>query len=98
MVKCLEWQDAMESEIRALEPINTWTLGNLPPKKTPIWCEGSRKSSIELIELYKIKHKADRIVKKYKARLVAKWYTQQEGWDFLKTFSSVAKMVTTKYL
>jgi Reverse transcriptase (RNA-dependent DNA polymerase) len=41
--------------------------------------------------LFKIKKKADGIVKRYKARLIAKWFTQEEGFDYLDTFSPVIK-------
>ena len=34
----------------------------------------------------------------YKARLVAKRYTQQEGLDYSETFSPVAKLVSVRVL
>ena len=42
--------------------------------------------------------RSDGTVERYKARLVAKRFTQQEGLDFTKTFFTVAKMTSVKTL
>jgi hypothetical protein len=82
------WQEAMFAELAALEANNTWTLTPLPPGKHPIGCKW----------VYKVKLKSDGSLDRYKAKLVAKGYTQQEGLDYLETFSPVAKFSTVRTL
>jgi len=59
-------QNAMAEELTALHQTQTWDLVPLPPGKRPIGSQW----------VYKIKTKADGSIKRYKARLVAKRYTQ----------------------
>lgn len=82
------WQEAMQSELAALEANRTWSLTPLPPGKQAIGCRW----------VYKIKRKSDGSLERYKARLVAKGYTQLEGVDYQDTFSPTAKMVTIRCL
>ncbi|XP_018623538.1 uncharacterized mitochondrial protein AtMg00820-like [Nicotiana tomentosiformis] len=76
----------MDLELHALIDNNTWELVDLPADKTPIGCKW----------IFKVKYKADRTMEKYKARLLAKRFTQQEGLDYHETFSHVVKMVTIR--
>lgn len=83
-----KWQEAMDSELRALELNGTWTIESLPAGKKAVGCKW----------VYKVKHQADGTVEHSKARLVAKGYIQQEGVDYFETFSPVVKMATIKTL
>ena len=74
----------MKVEIDTLEQNQTWKLVDLPPGKTPIGREW----------VYRIKYKPNGSIDRYKARLVAKRFTQVEGVDYMTTFSPVAKRTT----
>jgi hypothetical protein len=78
----------MNVEIDALEANDTWRLTSLPPHKHVIGCKW----------VYKVKLKADGSLEMYKARLVTKGYTQNEGLDYYETFSPVAKLTTVRWL
>lgn len=60
----------------------------LPPGKIPIDCKW----------IYKAKYNVNAYVERYKARLVARGFTQLEGIDFLDTFSHVPKLTTVKLI
>ena len=46
--------------------------------------------------VYKIKHGADRRVDKYKARFIARGFSQKEGEDYDETFSLVARYTSIR--
>lgn len=74
----------MTIELLALDQNQTWSLVELPPSKTIFDCQW----------VYKIKHRANGTIERYKAGLVAKGYTQLEGVNFFNAFSLVAKLTT----
>jgi hypothetical protein len=78
----------MHTELATLEANDTWTLTSLPHGKNTIGCKW----------VYKVKLKANGSLERYKARLVSKGYTQQEGLDYSETFSPVAKFSTIRTL
>ncbi|GKB88015.1 reverse transcriptase, RNA-dependent DNA polymerase, LTR copia-type gag-polypeptide [Tanacetum coccineum] len=86
--KDLKWIDAMNKEHKALEENKTWTLTLLPPDKKAIGCKW----------VYRIKFHSDGTVERYKARLVAQGFTEQEGIDYTETFALVTKMVSVRTL
>ncbi|GAU51097.1 hypothetical protein TSUD_185270 [Trifolium subterraneum] len=86
--KSQEWIDAMNSELEALYKNGTWDIIDAPVDIKPI---GSK-------WVFKVKHKADGSIERFKARLVTKGYNQIEGLDFFDTFSPVAKLTTVRAL
>ncbi|CAM8988557.1 unnamed protein product [Rhodiola kirilowii] len=86
--KDVKWVEAMNKEISALEANNTWVLTDLPKDKTLVDCKW----------IYKVKYLSDGTVERFKARLVARGFTQVEGLDYHDTFAPVAKMTTVRCL
>ncbi|GAA0153319.1 transmembrane signal receptor [Lithospermum erythrorhizon] len=81
-----KWRHAMQEEIDALERNGTWTLEPLPLGKKAIGCRW----------VYKIKHKSDGSIERFKGRLVVFGNHQVEGIDYNETFAPVAKMGTVR--
>ncbi|RVW79069.1 Retrovirus-related Pol polyprotein from transposon RE1 [Vitis vinifera] len=86
-LKISEWKKAVQDEIDALEKNGTWTITDLPVGKRP-GCKW----------IFTIKYKADGSVERFKARLVARGFTQSYGIDYQETFAPVAKLNTIRIL
>lgn len=74
----------MKQEIDALKANKTWLITHLPSGAKAVVCKW----------IYKVKFNSDGSVARYKARLVAKDYTQKRRFDFSETFSPLAKHTT----
>lgn len=83
-----KWKNAILEEMVALEENKTWEVEDLPKEKTTIGCKW----------VFTIKYKSDGTLKRYKATLVAKGFTQIYGIDYLETFAPVAKLNIVRVL
>ena len=70
----------MKEELDALTKNHTWDLVTLPPRQSMVGCKW----------IYKIKTRSDGSIECYKARLVAKVFTQEYGINYEETFTLVA--------
>ena len=76
----------MQSEMDLLHKNSTWELVHLPAGKRILPCKW----------IYKLKVTDSASKPRYKAKLVAKGFRQQEGVDFEEIFSPVVKMTTLR--
>ncbi|GKD79624.1 retrotransposon protein, putative, ty1-copia subclass [Tanacetum coccineum] len=83
-----KWLDAMNAEMQSMKDNQVWRLVDLPPDGKTV---GSK-------WLFKKKTDMDGNVHTYKARLVAKRFTQTYGVDYEETFSPVADIRAIRIL
>jgi hypothetical protein len=76
-----EWVDAMIEEYQSIMKNEVWEIVPRP----------GNKDVVSYRWLFKIKHAADGSIEKYKARFVARGFSQKEGIDYEETFAPVAR-------
>lgn len=83
-----KWIEAMKDEYESLIKNDTWKLVNRPKNRNVIdnrW-------------VYRIKRNTDDSVERYKARLVARGFSQEYGYDYLETFSPVVRFTSIRMI
>lgn len=76
----------MQEEVDTLHSQQTWSLVPFPLDK----------NLVDLKWVYRVKTNANGSVSRYKARLIVKGYSQEEGIDYGETFSPVVKATTIR--
>ena len=83
-----KWETAMKEEIDSLEKMGTWKVVPLPEGRKPITCKW----------VYRTKRDADGNPMRYKARLVARGFSQVYGKDYMETHAPVTRLETIRLL
>ncbi|GKA51263.1 retrotransposon protein, putative, ty1-copia subclass [Tanacetum coccineum] len=84
-----EWVRAMKEEMSSLKKNHTWELVDQPPGQKLISCKW----------LYKIKEGIEGVQKpRYKARVVARGFTQRAGIDYNEVFSPVVRHTSIRVI
>ncbi|KAJ9696926.1 hypothetical protein PVL29_008922 [Vitis rotundifolia] len=74
------WKEVMDDEMNSMYMNGVWDLIELPHGCKPVGCKW----------VFKTKRDSSGQIKRYKAKLVVKGYSQREGIDFKETFSPVS--------
>ena len=83
-----EWRNPMQEEYQSIMKNDVWEIAPRPSDKyivTSKW-------------IYKIKHAMDGSIEKYKARFVARVFSQKEGINYEETFAPTARYTMIRSL
>ncbi len=83
-----KWEQAIQAELASLRKNETWEIVPRPSNANVVDCKW----------VLRIKKNAAGEIDKYKARLVARGFTQVHGVDFYETYAPVAPPVTVKLI
>jgi hypothetical protein len=86
VVQKKQWKEAMTEEHQPIMKNDVWEIVPRPKEKSVVTSKW----------VYKIKHAADGSVDKYKARFVARGFSQEEGEDYDETFAPVARYTSIR--
>lgn len=83
-----EWELAIREEYEALMKNGAWELVEAPPGWNIVTCKW----------VFKAKRDAEGRIVRFKARLVARGFTQAYGVNYLETYGPVAKLTTYRVI
>ena len=83
-----KWVESIHKELSGLENCGCWELADLPPNRKSIGAKW----------VFKVKETSTGEVDKFKARCVAKGYSQIYGVDFDETYAPVCKSTSVNHL
>ena len=81
-----QWKAAMDREMDTLRKAGTWRTVLRPADK----------NVVDSKWVYRTKYKVDGTVEKYKARVVARGFTQVYRVDYMETYAPVAKLASLR--
>ena len=83
-----KWQEAIKKELDGLDKMGTWRLVKRPPNT----------NIVDTKWVLRIKKNSAGEVDKYKARLVARGFTQIYGIDYYETYAPVARLTSFRLM
>ena len=83
-----KWKEAIKKELDGLEKMGTWRLVKRPPNT----------NVVDTKWVFRIKKNSAGEIDKYKARLVARGFTQIYGVDYYETYAPVARLASFRLM